>query len=83
MLYFFKINLLKAVLEHICSVFHLAVINPSKISVKINGTVDCVKIANLRPRSLLNTKYLQGTVLLTLAIQTDRRHRLCYSEVKA
>lgn len=46
MLYFFKINLLTVVLEYICSAFHLAVINLSKLSVKINGTVDCVKTAN-------------------------------------
>lgn len=47
--YLSKANLLTVVLKYICSVFHLAFINASKLSVKINGTVDCVKIANLRP----------------------------------
>lgn len=60
MLYFFKINLLTVVLEYICSAFHLAVINLSKLSVKINGTVDCVKTANLRPQNLLQYKISPG-----------------------
>lgn len=49
MLYFFKVNLLTVVLEYICSVFHFAVINPFKLSVKINRSVDWVKMANLGP----------------------------------
>lgn len=49
MLYFFKVNLLIVVLGYICLVFHFAVINPTKLSGKINTSVDCVKIANLGP----------------------------------
>lgn len=49
MLYFFKVNLLTVMLEYICSVFHFGVINPFKLSVKINRSVDWVKMANLGP----------------------------------
>lgn len=53
MLYFFKVKFTDSSISSICSVFHFADINPFKLSVKINRSVDCIKIENLSPLSLL------------------------------